>query len=734
MRRWMYFDRAYVLDELKRCFRSQNLLNDVFAGIVVALVAIPLSLAIAMASSVPLAAGLISAVIGGVVLVVFGGTRLGITGPAIAMSVLVAECVQTSGFSGLLIIGVICGILQIVSGSLRLGWMIKLIPIPVISAFIAAIGFLIFVDQLPRIFQIVHPGHMHVFASIVYFIQHIQVMHAPALMLAVLTVAILAGMAYFFPKMPALLFAVAIPTILVQLLHLHGVALIGNIPHTLRLPAEPDFSQINWASLIVDGITLFILGSLEALLAITTIDGLTKQQSKPNQELIGQGIANILAVISGGIPVTGVIARSSVNVHSGAKTRRAALVQVVAIIFIVYLFPKMIAVMPKSVLAGILLAAAVRMINLHKLVVFWAHDKLEAMTYIVTFVAIISTNLVVGVEVGVLLTFIIVAIRLLAAKVSIKNSSDGEVIRISLGGNMTFWSFDKLNDLKEQILEQQTLKFVVFEFDNLSGIDSTGAKHLIDIAREIQQHNVQVIFHGITFAQQKLLSAQSDDLSDSMPYIATVTENEIKILLENSGVHYAANDLLKHGMTKFRDNYASERQELIDALAKAQNPHTLLITCSDSRLDPNAFLSVRLGELFIVRNVGNVVPQYSAGNQYSECAAIEFALGVLGIRNVVICAHTECGAIKASIKDVAHSSNSGLDKWLQIIKDGFKQKMPHSVSEGVEFNLLNQVAHLKSYPMVQNLLRDGALTIAAWVYDVHSAHMLEYAGNKFIPI
>ena len=375
------------------------------------------------------------------------------------------------------------------------------------------------------------------------------------------------------------------------------------------------------------------------------------------------------------------------------------------------------------------------MLNLKNLIMFWHNDKLEAAIFIITFILIIITNdLIKGIEIGLILSFMIISLRLLATKISINFGSDKNVARISLSGNMTFLAFDKLNNLETQILKQQSLQFVIFEFNNLSGLDTTAAKQLIDLVSHINNHKIKVIFHGLTAVQQKQLNLQLNYGTNASPFIITITENEIKNILEASSVRYFANDILKHGVAQFQNNYVINNPDLINALAKEQNPHTLLITCADSRLNPNAFFSVGLGEIFIVRNVGNVIPPYAKDSKYSEGAAIEFALDVLKIRNVIICAHTECGAIKASISNLNTNSHSGLDNWLQLIKSGFSDLEPHTVNAGVEINLLNQITHLKTYPNVKQLLDSKELTISAWIYDVHSAHMLEWSGKSFVPI
>jgi carbonic anhydrase len=732
MKLHFFFDKKYLLDELKLLFSPKYLKDDAFAGITVAFIAIPLSLAAAMASSAPPEAGLVSAIIGGCIAALFGGSRLSVTGPAVAMAILIAECVQTHGLSGIIIIGIICGILQILSGLFGLGRFVKLIPIPVIAAFITAIGFIIFIGQLPRAFQLPPPDQHHVFDVVAHIGNYLHVINTSGFMLTLSTITILIILSKLIPQALAIFIAVIVPTFIAYIFKIPGVELINSIPHNLSLSHIINFSQIsNWQSLLTNSVALFILCSLDTLLSSSALDKISKDSSyKPNQELIGQGLANIGVALFGGIPVTAVIARSSVNLGSGAKTRRSAIIHSILIFIIVYFFPQFIELIPTTVLAGILLCAALKMMNLRSLINFWHHDKLDVAIYGITFLFIISNGLLGGIQIGIILSFMIVALKLLTTKISVRLSEDKQVLRAAFSGNMTFWSFDKLNELQKQILRESNLKFVIFEFDNLSGIDSTGAQHITDSAREISKHHIKVIFHGLTHEQERFFSANMTLNTTDLPYIATVTENEIKEILEEAGVTHSANDILKHGMANFQNDYAFNRSELLSALAKEQNPHTLLITCSDSRINPNAFFSVDLGEIFIVRNVGNVIPIYDSSNKCSEGAAIEFAINNLGIRNVIVCGHTECGAIKASIKNPHKTIPSSLTNWLQIIKDGFTKHPPKDVDEGVQFSLLNQIEHLKTYPIVQERLQENKLTISAWIYDVHSADMLEWNAKQ----
>jgi carbonic anhydrase len=720
---------CYIRDELKPIFKKQYLREDIGASIAVAFVAIPLSLAISFATGVGAEVGLISAVVGGILGALFGGCRLSVTGPAVAMSVLLADTLADFGFAGLLVTGLVCGVLQIICGALKFGRVAKYIPLSLVLAFTAGIGFLLFFEQLPHVFQIKEASTNTLETTIRHAHLYLNHISSAGVFLVILTIAVLSIVPRYLPRAYAFVFAVLIPMALVHFTGLN-VAVIGAIPHDLIHPEIIDFSMISdWHKLLLTALEVFILASLETILSSNAVDLMGKGDlHNPSQELIGQGIANIGTSIFGGIPVTGVIARSSVNVLAGAKTRRAAIFHALIILAVVYFVPSFIEKMPLAVLSGILLAAAFKMMNVRQVIDLWKSDRLDVLIYLITFFTIIGTDLIIGIQTGLLAAFIIVGFRMLRTRAEIKLWTNNNVLRVGLNGNISFLSYEKLATIQEFAQKQIGLQFVVFEFADLQNIDSGGAKHLINIADELTEAGLKVVFHSMKDYQQNIIIANTFGEKN---YHITIAEHQIKDLLEKSGVTHSANDVLRHGITKYVSHYASDNQQLLTTLAQGQKPHTLLITCSDSRLNPNAFFSANIGEIFIVRNVGNVVPPYMPENIYSEIAAIEYAIAELGVRNVVICGHTECGAVKASVATGDDKLGYiGLDNWLGLIKAGFKINKPKDAAEGVRINLLHQVQNLKTYPGISDMLASKELTLNAWIYDVHSGHMLEWSNEK----
>lgn len=723
-------DLKYLKDELSPIFSKKYLREDIVAGITVASVAIPLSLAIAMASGLDPAVGLISAIIGGIVAALLGGTTLAVTGPTATMAVLIANVVSNYGVTGLVVCGLICGILQIISGILNLGKYTRMVPLSAVSAFTAAIGFIIIIGQLPKALQLPPPSESKVLDVIVHIGNYITHMSPMSFVLALLTLIILKTLPRYFPKVPAPLVAVAIPTAIVLGFGLNNVTLVGQIPHTLPMPSLPDFKQISdWNTLISSGFEVFLLASLETLLSSAAVDSMgVGDLHNSNQELIGQGSANFLVALFGGLPVTGVIARSSINIATGAKTRRSAILHSLILVVVIYLAPKLIEVIPITALAGVLLAAGLSMISLDEIIKLWKIDKAELITYIATFLAIIMTDLVQGIKAGMIVAFVIVAVRMLAARSNTKLWANDQVLRISLSGNMTFWSFDKLNKLEHFISTHIKLKVVIFDFTDVRGIDLTGANHLENLARSISSTGLKVIFHDLRDDQEKLFS-------ENKRFIQTITEHDIKMQLEHLGIAYHARESLQHGAAKFIVNYAKERKDLLNELAQGQKPHTLLITCSDSRIDPNALFSANLGELFIIRNAGNIVTPFEENGANEVTSAIEFAIGALSIRNIVICAHSDCGAIKACVNGTKTPYNN-LNNWLDKINQQLQSYAPLDVNDAILRNLLNQLDNLKHYPLIKQLMDKKELSINAWIYDVQNAQVLRYSykAQAFKPL
>jgi carbonic anhydrase len=716
-----------LLSEWKNLFSKRYFLEDLSAGVTVACVAIPLSLAIALASGVSPGVGLITAIVGGIICAFFGGTRLAVSGPAAAMSILIANSVEKYGVKGLVFICLMIGLMQLASGILRLGRLSRFVPLPVIAAFTSGIGVIIVIGQLPRVFGLPQPDTSHIFSVFSHLWQYITAMNPMAFGIVILTVAIIRLLPKFFPKIPAPIVAVIVATSLVQLFSIHNVPLIGEIPRTLPTPHLPTMTFSSMSNLMLTTFTIYMLACLETLLSSSAIDKMLRtEKHDPDQELVGQGLGNIVVSLFGGIPMTGVIARSAVNVKSGAKTRRASIIHAIVILVTVFFAAPLIAKIPVAALAAVLISVAISMINYQEFSSLLQTSRSEALIYLVTFLMIIFVDLTAGIQVGILAACLIVLIRASKAGMHVTHESK-DAIRLSLSGPLTFLSLSKISKFEKNLQGASPSKSIILDLSNVTDIDSSGASSIVDFISNFKDRNFNVFLKGLPRRFEPIFRVcEGHELFEACHI---VSESELKKKLKSF------HGRLLHGVQKFHADREENDKRLFEHLAYRQDPHTLFITCSDSRILTSVITQADPGELFIVRNVGNFIPPFTTHEQHSEIAALEFALTQLDIREIVICGHSSCGAINACrVADIKQLSPQ-LGAWIQKIKAQL-DLTTLDLNELSKQNVLNQINNLKQYPFVQERISKKSLNIHGWFIDLEQHIILEWNSSEqvFKPI
>lgn len=710
-----------LLPEWKAMLSPEGLRADVMAGLTVACIAIPLSLAIALASGVAPEVGLVTAIVAGTVAALAGGTPLAVTGPAAAMAVLIASVVEQHGAAGLLVVTLGCGLLQLLSGVLQLGRLARFVPVPVVAGFTAGIGAVILIGQLPRALGLPPPDSSHVSDVIVHLRDLIHRTQPESLILALGTLALLFALPRLAPKLPAALIAVVVPTLVTVGLGLE-VQTIGALPDSLPSPALPGLPE-GWVGLVGVGFLVFALASLETLLSSTAVDKLARnQRHDPDQELVGQGLANMASSLFGGIPATGVIARSALNVQAGARTRRSALVHCLVLLLAVYVLGPMLSRIPIAALAGVLLSVALRMLHPAELMSLWRMSRVEAAVYAITFVVIVGVDLIAGVQAGIVAALAIAAVRLGRTRATTFASHLDGPYRVSLSGALTFLASVKLEKLREDVREFDPTRGVVFDLAGVSAMDASAAEAVAGVVDEVLTRGSRVALQGLLPSGQKALAATSHG-----PRIAptfAITESEVRRLLGGDSATNASHRLAA-GVERFRHEAKTRYRTLFERLKHHQEPHTFFITCADSRINPNLITSTDPGELFILRNVGNLVPPYRDPTASSTMAAVQYATEVLEVKDIVVCGHSGCGAMKALV-----SGSEGLPDVTSWIAEasGMAGKLDPgtSVDAAAEFNVLQQLEHLKAYPQVAARVAGGGLRVHAWYYDVGTGELLQW--------
>ena len=422
---------------------ANSLRQDILASFVVFLVAVPLSLGIALASGAPIMAGMIAAAVGGILVGLFGGAPLQVSGPAAGLTVLVYGVVQQFDWRVVCLITALAGVIQIAFGFLKVARMALAITPAVVHGMLAGIGVTIAFAQL----HVVMGGkpESHTTENIMQLPAQAAGMSHPSVILGVATIAILLAWQYV-PKslkaIPGALVAVSVSTVasIVMKMDVKRVDLPENLLSGFTLPALPAGNL--WGSVLVSAVTIAIVASVESLLSAVATDRMhTGKRANLDREMIGQGIGNAVSGLLGGLPVTGVIVRSSANINSGAKTRLSAILHGVWVVFFVALLGSLIEQIPLSALAGLLVFVGVRLVSMEHIRDLRKHRELPV--YLVTLLGVVGKDLLVGVGIGLVVSIILLIRRL--TRLELKVTERATDWHVSIGGSLTFLNVPKLS-------------------------------------------------------------------------------------------------------------------------------------------------------------------------------------------------------------------------------------------------------------------------------------------------
>ena len=389
---------------LREGYGLTQLRADAIAGLTVAIVALPLSMAIAIASGATPAQGLYTAIVGGFLVSLLGGSRFQIGGPAGAFIVLVAATVAQHGMEGLILATFLSGLMMASAGFLRLGTFIKFIPFPVTVGFTAGIGVIIFASQIKELFGLTldhEPGEL--LEKLPALWEARASLTPAALLVSVATVAIILGLRRWRPHWPGMLIAVGVAALVTALLTLPVQTIgtkFGGIPSTLPAPSLPDLSLEKIMAVLPAAISFTLLGAIESLLSAVVADGMTGRRHRSNCELVAQGAANIGSALFGGIMVTGTIARTATNVRAGAHGPIAGILHSAFVLLFMMVFAPLASAIPLAALAGVLAIVAWNMIEKEEFWMLLRTSSGDALVLLSTFFLVIFRDLTEGILVG----------------------------------------------------------------------------------------------------------------------------------------------------------------------------------------------------------------------------------------------------------------------------------------------------------------------------------------------
>ncbi|HLT82549.1 MAG TPA: SulP family inorganic anion transporter [Cyclobacteriaceae bacterium] len=536
---------------LREGITREQFFKDLVAGLIVGVVALPLAIAFAIASGVSPDKGLITAVIAGAIISIFGGSRVQIGGPTGAFIVIVYAIVQEHGVAGLTIATFMAGFLIIAMGLARMGNLLKYIPYPLIVGFTSGIAVIIFSSQIKDFFGLplesVPADFLAKWSTIFGALNQIN---WTAFIIAFSTVLI--GL-YFHKvtnKVPGSLVAILLSTFVVSVFDL-PVATIGSvygeIPRGLPAPTIPSISYETIKKLIEPAVAIALLGGIESLLSAVVADGMTGSRHRSNAELVAQGAANVMSALFGGIPATGAIARTATNVRNGGRTPLAGLFHCVVLLLIMISLGPYAGLIPMACLAGILVVVAYHMSEWQNFVSLLKGNKMDVAVLLVTFFLTVLVDLVVAIEIGMILSGFAFMKRM-SDSVSVERLEIGadengdelfeeELAAIPKGvalyeirGALFFGAAQQFQDTIRNI--DQKPKILIIRLRSVPFIDATGIYRLKEIIRHFNQRNVVTLLSGVN-------ESIKNDLEKADIYSVTAPENilsHIDLALERARV------------------------------------------------------------------------------------------------------------------------------------------------------------------------------------------------------
>jgi SulP family sulfate permease len=493
-------------------FSRSQLRNNLLAGVVVGIVALPLAMAFAIASGARPEQGLYTALVAAFLTSIFGGTRVQISGPTGAFIAVLSIITAQHGIAGLQIATLMAGVILMVFGFAGLGAVIKYIPHPVIAGFTAGIAVIIFVGQWKDFLGLdPAPSGLRFHEKLWSLIQAWPTLKWPTTGLALLALAILTVGARFLKRIPAPLVALVAVTVTQAIFHFKGVATIGTafggIPRTLPSFAVPTLDVARILSLVGPAFTIALLGSIESLLSAVVADGMTGHRHDSNQELIGQGIANIVAPLFGGFAATGAIARTATNIRNGATSPLAGMAHCVFLVLVILLLAPLASAIPLCCLAAVLFVVAWNMSELpHVLRIVRGAPKADVGILLLTFFLTVFVDLVVAVNVGVILAALFF-MRRMADAVSVEQQPDGVSMPAdtqpagptaaagsliySIDGPLFFGAAEKLQRTLQHI--QRPASTLILRMGHVPFVDATGIFAIEEIINDFKRHGAQVL-------------------------------------------------------------------------------------------------------------------------------------------------------------------------------------------------------------------------------------------------
>ncbi len=639
-------------------FSLNTLAHDLTSGLVVFLVALPLCLGIALASGAPLFSGLLAGIVGGLLIGSLSGSHTSVSGPAAGLTAIVAAQIANLGsFEAFLFAVLVGGLLQIVMGVARAGSLSAFFPSSVIKGLLAAIGVILILKQIPHVLghdtdpegemSFEQPDHENTFSEIWTVLA--GDIHVGAVVIGLFSIALLVFWERCKPLKKSLvpgplvvvLCGVAINLMfrkvggqwIIEESHLVQIPIADNATELMGFLRLPDFSQWNNPAAYVGAVTIAIVASLETLLNLQAVDKLDRQRrvSPPSRELIAQGVGNVASGLIGGLPVTSVIVRSSVNVNTGGKTKLSAIFHGVLLLFCVVLLPTYLNMIPLSALAAILLVTGFKLASPALFKQMWSEGRYQFLPFIVTLVSIVFTDLLIGILIGLAVSVVFILNSNLRQPIRriVETHLGGDILHIELANQVSFLNRAAFTNVLSEAKRGTRLLIDASDTDYID-------PDILSLIREFKEKTAPA--HGVTVSLRGFRDKYN--LQDEIQFADYSTRE-----LQDRVTPQQVLEILREGNRRFVAGSRLSRDfgRQIDATAGGQNPLAVVLGCIDSRVPAELVFDSGIGDIFSVRVAGNVLGEKTLGS-------LEYCVAVAGVKLVLVMGHTRCAAVTSSVQ------------------------------------------------------------------------------------
>ncbi|MBK8393802.1 MAG: carbonic anhydrase [Leptospiraceae bacterium] len=708
---------------------------DFPASIVVFLVALPLCLGVALASGAPLLSGLISGIVGGIIVGLLSGSHTSVSGPAAGLTAVVLSSINELGsFEVFLASVVLAGIFQVIFGVFRGGFISAYIPSNVIKGLLAAIGIILILKQIPHAvgfdidaeddFSFLQPDGENTFSELLKVVYYVL---PGALIISSISLVILyvwdrtplKKFRYFPSSLFVVLLGVGlnqffiqfIPELIIEQTHLVNIPKI-NVRELESILKYPDFSQITNYKVWTVAYTVAIIASLETLLNLEAVDNIDpqKRHSPPNRELVAQGIGNIFSGIMGGIPVTSVIVRSSINIQSGNRSKVSSILHGFFLLVSVLSISRILNLIPLSSLAAILIFTGYKLAKISLFKEMYLKGKNQFFPFVATIIAIVFTDLLIGILIGLAISiaFILRNNYRNPFTVEKKQLHVGETLRLELSNQATF--LNKAT-IKDTLWHVPAGSRVIIDASYCDYVDHDILELIQDFQNTVgPEKNIQVNVIGIRDKYQ---------LTDNIQFVNVLDKKGQEKLTPDDVL-----EILKHGNLRFVEGQKTEKyyKHQVNATSDGQYPMAVVLSCIDSRTSPEIILDAGLGDLVSIRIAGNIINDEILGS-------IEIACEKLGTKLIVVMGHSKCGAIKLAANSVRTGKISAITDKIELAISQCDHQLNQSSEQRIDtiswLNVHNSVSEIiEKSKYVEKKVESGDIKLVSAFYEVETGKVI----------